>query len=579
MFRLFRYLKNYKKESIIGPVFKLTEVCFEMIVPLIMANIIDVGIKNSDKPYIYKSGIIFVVLGILGLVCALTAQYYAAKASNGFGTELRRDLFHHINTLSYSEIDKLGSHTLVTRMTADINQAQSGINILLRFFLRSPFVVIGSTIMSFMVSARLTIIFLIIAPLLSFVIYKIMSVTIPKYKNIQKTLDRINLMTSEGLSGARVIRAFSRQRDEETEFHENTQKLYSQQISAGRISALMNPSTFLIVNIAIVFIVWFGGKSVYSGFVTQGQVIALVNYMNQILYALLQMTILITSVTKMQASAQRINEIFDVKSSVLDNEKEVYKKSEDAPKIEFKNCSFSYNGNENSLENISFKVRQGETVGIIGATGSGKTTLVNLIPRFYNVSKGKVLVDGIDVKEYPLSQLRAKIGLVPQNAVLFKGTVRENMQARCKNCSDDEIWRALEIAQAKEFIEGKDGQLDYQVSQYGRNFSGGQRQRLTVARALAGSPEILILDDSASALDLATDVKMRRSIREKTQGSTVMIVSQRITSIKECDRILVLDDSRLVGQGTHEELYKSCDVYKEICLSQLSEKELQDNEK
>lgn len=577
MFRLFRYLKNYKKESVIGPLFKLIEACFELAVPIVMANIIDIGIKNADKPYIWKMGAVMVLLGVLGLTCALTAQYFAAKASVGFGTALRRDLFKHINTLSYSEIDKVGSHTLVTRMTADINAAQSGVNILLRLLLRSPFIVLGSIIMAFTISVKLTLIFLIIAPCLAYVIYKIMSVTIPRYKVIQKTLDHTNLMTSETLTGARVIRAFSRQHDEEENFRKNTEELNRLQIIAGRINALMNPLTYVIVNLAIAAIIWFGGKTVYSGDITQGEVIALVNYMNQILLALLAMAILVTNITKMQASAIRINDVFNVKTTVSDQGNTSVTTVENAPCVEFKNVDFSYRASEeNSLEGLDFAIRRGETVGIIGGTGSGKTSVVNLIPRFYDVTGGSVLVDGVDVKKYPLKQLRGKIGIVPQKAVLFKGTIRDNMKWRDKTVSDEEIWQALEIAQAADFVREKPLQLDEMIMQEGKNLSGGQRQRLTIARALIGNPEILILDDSASALDFATDAKLRKAIAEKTDNMTVFIVSQRISSIKNVDRIIVLDDGRIAGIGSHKELYKTCEVYREICLSQLSEKEVLD---
>lgn len=580
MLKLFRYLKNYKKESIIGPLFKLIEACFELAVPIVMADIIDIGIKNSDKPYIYRMGAVLVLLGFLGLACSLTAQFFAAKASLGFGTALRTDLFKHINSLSYAEIDSVGSHTLVTRMTADINTAQQGVNILLRLFLRSPFIVIGSVIMAFTITVKLTLIFLIIAPCLAYVIYKIMNITIPQYKGIQKRLDKTNLMTSEALTGARVIRAFSRQPDEEKSFAENTEELKRQQIIAGRISALMNPLTYVIVNFAIMAIIWFGGQNVYTGFLSQGEVIALINYMNQILLALLAMAILVTNITKMQASASRINDVFDINTSISDEGNTDVSNVESAPCVEFRNCAFSYHsGEEKALEGISFTAARGETVGIIGGTGSGKTSMINLIPRFYDVSQGEVLVDGVNVKSYPLKQLRGKIGLVPQKAVLFKGTVRDNMKWRDKNAEDEQIWNALDIAQAKDFVEQKPDKLDEVILQEGKNLSGGQRQRLTIARALVGDPEILILDDSASALDLATDARLRKAIAEKTDGMTVFIVSQRISSIKNADKIIVLDDGKIAGIGSHRELYRNCAVYKEICLSQLSEKEAAENEK
>ena len=575
MFKLFRYLKNYKKESVIGPVFKLIEACFELAVPVVMARIIDIGIKTENMGYILKMGGIMVLLGFLGLACSLTAQFFAAKASVGFGTALRTDLLRHINSLSYSEIDKIGSSTLVTRMTADINTAQSGVNILLRLLLRSPFIVIGAIIMAFTISVRLTLIFLVIAPCLAFVIYKIMSLTIPRYKHIQKTIDHTNLLTGEVLSGARVIRAFSRQQDEEKEFRKITDELTELQIKAGKINALMNPLTYVIVNFAIAIIIKAGGDHVYSGSISRGEVIALINYMNQILLALLAMAILVTNITKMQASAIRINDVFAVSSSVNDEGNSEVVPIKSAPCVEFKNVCFSYaDSEENALEYISFSVKKGETIGIIGGTGSGKSTVINLIPRFYDVTSGQVLVDGVDVKKYPFSQLRRKIGLVPQRAVLFKGTVRDNMKWRDKSADDDAIIKALRLAQAYDFVMEKPDKLDEMILQQGKNLSGGQRQRLTIARAFIGQPEIVILDDSASALDLATDAKLRKAIAEQTDGMTVFIISQRISSIKNVDKIIVLDDGKIAGIGTHRDLFRSCDVYKEICLSQLSEKEV-----
>lgn len=575
MFRLAKYLKHYKIQSIFGPVFKLIEACFELAVPLIMADIIDTGIKNEDSSYILWRGGILVLLGVLGLTCSLTAQYFAAKASVGFGRELRTALFKHINTLSYTEIDKLGSHTLVTRMTSDINQAQTGVNMILRLFLRSPFIVLGSVIMAFTISVKLTLIFLIMSPALAYVIYKIMTATIPRFKKVQSTLDKTNLQTSENLTGTRVVRAFSRQKDEQAEFEKNAEQLRAMQITAGRISAIMNPATYVLVNLAIAAILWFGGKSVDTGSITQGEVIALLNYMNQILLALLAVALLVTNITRMYACAGRINEVFDVHTSVSDEGSTDVADNRSAPSVEFRNVDFRYAGaGENVLEGISFTAQKGETVGIIGGTGSGKTSVINLIPRFYDATQGSVLVDGTDVKHYPFAQLRGKIGIVPQKAVLFKGTVRENMCWRDENASDEDIWNALEIAQAKDFIEQKQGQLDYLINQQGKNLSGGQRQRLTIARALVGNPEILILDDSASALDLVTDAALRKAIAEKTDGITVFIVSQRISSIKNADKIIVLDDGKIASIGTHMQLYKTCSVYKEICLSQLSEKEV-----
>ncbi len=569
MLKLFRYLKNYKLQSILGPLFKLTEACFELAVPLVMAKIIDVGIANADKGYILRMGGLLVFLGVLGLACSLTAQYFAAKASLGFGTELRKDLFHHINTLSHSEIDKLGSSTLVTRMTVDINQAQTGINMLLRLFLRSPFIVIGAIVMAFTVSVKLTLIFLITAPVLALIIYLVMTKTVPMFKSVQKKLDRTTLSVGENLSGVRVIRAFSRQKNEEEQFRKNADELFDIQIKAGRISALMNPATYVVVYSAIIAIVWFGGIDVNIGGITQGELIALTSYMNQILLALLAVALLVTSITKAQASSTRVNEVFAVKPSVTDEGNTAVSEDKNAPAVKFENVYFSYGGSdEPALRDISFSVKRGETVGIIGGTGSGKSTLVNLIPRFYSQSSGKIYVDGVETDSYPFSQLRGKIGVVPQKAVLFKGTVRENMKWRDKNADDEEIIRALDIAQAVDFVMEKPDGLDTAIVQEGKNLSGGQRQRLTIARALVGNPEILILDDSASALDLATDARLRKAIAEKTDGMTVFIVSQRISSIRHADRIIVLDDGEIAGIAPHEQLLESCEIYREICRSQ-----------
>ncbi len=570
MFKLFKYLKNYKIESIIGPLFKMIEACFELAVPVVVAKIIDVGIYNNDKSYIYSMGAIMVLLGLLGLACSLTAQYFAAKASFGFGTALRRDLYHHINTFSHTEIDKLGSSSLVTRITSDINQAQTGVNMILRLFLRSPFIVIGSIIMAFTISVKLTLIFLISAPILALIIYFIMIKTVPMFKRIQKRQDKITLMTSENLIGTRVIRAFSRQKNEEEDFRENAEELKKLQVSAGRISALMNPATYIVVYAAIIAIIWAGGISVYSGSITQGEVIALLSYMNQILLALLAVALLVTSITKAQASAIRINEVFDVMPSITDKNTEAMDDSDYENSVEFNNVTFSYFGSdEPALSNIDFTVKKGETVGIIGGTGSGKSTLINLIPRFYQAQKGEILINGRNISDYPLVQLRRKIGIVPQKAVLFKGTVRENMQWRDANASNENITEALKIAQALDFVMDKPEALDHMILQGGKNLSGGQRQRLTIARALVGSPEILILDDSSSALDLATEARLRNAIREKTAGMTVFIASQRVSSIRHADKIIIMDDGEIAGIGTHEQLLESCEVYQEICHSQM----------
>lgn len=569
MIKLFRYLRNYKLKSILGPLFKLTEACFELAVPLVMAKIIDVGIANGDSGYIIKMGAVLIVLGVLGLAASLTAQFFAARASLGFGTELRRDLFHHINTFSHKEIDKIGASTLVTRMTVDIDQTQTGINMLLRLFLRSPFIVIGAIIMACTVSFKLTAIFLVASLFLGSLIFAIMKTTVPLFKRIQKKLDKTTLMARENLSGVRVIRAFSRQESEEKEFKENADALFDLQVKAGKISALTNPCTFVLVYIAIIAIIWFGGVSVDSGSLTQGELIALISYMNQILLALLAVALLVTSLTRAQASAHRINEVFDIKPSISDEGNTTVPDVPSVPAVEFENVSFAYNDNEEySVKDISFTANRGETIGVIGGTGSGKSTLVSLIPRFYQCSSGSVKVCGSDVSKYPFAQLRGKIGYVPQKAELFRGTVRENLQYRKKDASDEEISAALDIAQALDFVTAEPEGLDHMIVGGGQNLSGGQRQRLTIARALIGDPEILILDDSASALDLATDAALRRAIADKTDRMTVFIVSQRVSSIRHADKILVLDDGELVGTGTHEQLLESCPIYLEICNSQ-----------
>lgn len=571
MFKLRKYLVNYKKESIIGPLFKLLEACFELLVPLVMAQIVDVGIRNTDVPYIMKMCVVMVAFGVFGLACSFTAQYFAAKAATGFGTALREDLFRHINSFSYTELDTIGTSTLVTRITSDINQAQAGVNLLLRLFLRSPFIVVGAVIMAFTVNMHLAWIFVVLVPLLSVVIYGIMMLTIPIYKKVQNRLDVVLRLTRESLAGARVVRAFSRQEDEIQDFNEESTLLMNTQLLVGKISALLNPATYIIINAATIVVLWLGGRTVYFGELTQGELIALINYMSQILIALIALANLIVSATKASASAARINDVFAQTSSMREGERQVLPAKE---KVSFEHVDFAYKGNKNALTDIHMQVQKGQTIGIIGGTGSGKSSVVNLIPRFYDASAGRVLVDGVDVKEYSFAGLREKIGIVPQNAVLFAGTIRENMKWGKKDATDEEIYRALEIAQAKEFVDGKPEGLDTLILQGGKNFSGGQRQRLTIARALVGEPEILILDDSASALDFATDARLRRAIASQTKEMTVFIVSQRATSIKNSDQILVLDDGRQVGLGTHEELLETCEVYREICMSQLSEEEM-----
>lgn len=576
MFKLFKYLKNYKRESILSPLFKMIEATFELIVPIVMAKIIDVGIAEGDKSYIYKMGGILVLLGILGLGWSLIAQYYAAKASMGFGTALRNDLYSHINTLSHSEIDKMGTSSLITRMTSDINQAQTGVNMFLRLFLRSPFLVAGAIVAAFIIDVKLTIIFLIATPLIALVIYIVMSKSIPYYSSIQKEVDKVSLLTRENLTGVRVIRAFSRQGEEMQEFDETSNSLMKTQVFVGKISALLNPVTYIIVNMAILAIIWFGGKTVNIGSLTQGEVIALVNYMTQILMALVALANLIIIFTRASASAIRIHEVFNCKTSVSDLNNKPQRELEGTVAVEFKNVCFSYDSsNKHSVSNLTFQVLKGETIGIIGGTGSGKTTLINLIPRFYEVSRGEIKVDGINVNSYPFKQLRGKIGIVPQNAVLFRGTIRDNMKWGKENATDDEIYKALDIAQAREFVDSSSQGLDKMIYQNGRNLSGGQRQRLTIARAIVSGSEILILDDSSSALDYATDSKLRKAISEETQNLTVFIVSQRATTIKNADKILVMDDGKIVGIGTHKELLNTCMLYKEICLSQLSKEEVE----
>ncbi len=575
MFRLFRYLKDHLFESIMGPLFKMTEATFELIVPIVMAKIIDVGIKNGDSSYIIKMGAVLVLLGLLGLLCSVTAQYFAAKASMGFGTSLRKDLYRHINSFSYKEIDKIGTATLVTRMTSDINQTQTGVNMLLRLFLRSPFIVVGAVIAAFLINARLTLIFLLASPLIGLIIYLVMHFSLPKYTSIQERLDKVSLLTRENLVGVRVIRAFSRQDEEIDDFSQTSQELMRYQIVAGRISALLNPATYAVVNIAIAAIIWFGGKTVYAGDITQGEVIALVNYMSQILLALVALANLIIIFTKASASAGRINQVFDVDSSVVYEENASHETSGDnAAAVEFRGVSFAYGeSGEYALSDIDLTINKGETVGVIGGTGSGKSTLIDLIPRFYDVSKGKLLIDGVDVKKYSSEELRRKIAVVPQRAMLFRGTVRDNIKWGRPDAADEDIYKALEIAQAREFVDASPDGLDMLIQQNGRNLSGGQRQRLTVARALVSQGDILILDDAASALDFATDARMRKAIASQTDGKTVIIVSQRASTVRNADKIVVMDDGEIAGIGTHQQLLADCPVYKEICLSQLTEEE------
>lgn len=587
MKKLLRYLKAYRKESIIAPLFKMLEASFELFVPLVIAKVVDIGIPNKDFGYIARMGILLILLGIIGLTCSLTAQYFSAKAAVGFGTALRNDLFAHINSLSYEEIDKTGTSTLITRMTNDINQIQSGVNLVLRLFLRSPFIVFGAMVMAFTIDVKAALVFVVAIPLLAVVVFGIMAASIPLYKKVQKQLDKVLLITRENLTGVRVIRSVCRQEHEKETFEEANSSLMNLQVFVGRISAFLNPVTYIIVNAALIAIVWIGALQVDSGIITQGAVIALVNYMSQILVELIKLANLIINITKSLACANRINEVFDlepsVKDIVSDNTENTAQMaytnnatSAADEAVAFRNVSFAYGGSkEYSLENIEFTVKKGETIGIIGGTGSGKSTLVNLLPRFYDVQKGEVQINGKNVKDFALADLRKKFGIVPQRAVLFKGTIKENIRYGKEDATDEEILKALETAQALDFVEKKKDGLDSFVEQGGSNLSGGQKQRLTIARALVSNPEFLILDDSASALDFATDAALRKTIRQNTENCTVFLVSQRATTIKDADKILVLDDGQLAGCGTHKELLSSCDVYREICLSQLSKEEVE----
>ncbi len=571
MFKLAKkYLGGFKKELIVGPAAKLTEAIFELIVPLIMADIIDVGINGgAGKPYIYRMGGIMILMGALGLCCALVCQYLASRASQGVGTVVRNDLFRHIGSLSHAELDRFGTPSLITRVTNDVNQVQSAVAMLIRLVVRAPFLVIGAAVMAMTIDLKLSLVFLAVMPLVAAVLYFIMFRSVPLYRVIQKKLDKISLITRESLSGARVIRAFSGEAAEEKRFREANDDFADTSMRVGRLSALLNPLTYAIMNLAIAAIVWFGGFRVDSGALTQGQVIAFVNYMTQISLALVVVANLVVLFTKAAASSARINEVFETEPSIKDGSGAAV--SAKSPVIEFKDVSFSYSeGGDNALENITFSVQKGETVGIIGGTGSGKSTLVSLIPRFYDAEKGSVLISGADVKSYGLKELRQKIGFVPQKAMLFSGTIAENLRWGNENASDEQLQKAAETAQAKEFIDKMPDGFNTHINQGGRNLSGGQKQRLTIARALTGSPEILILDDSASALDFATDAALRKAIAKDTQNMTVLIVSQRATSIRHADKIIVLDDGEAVGIGTHSELLENCPVYREIVMSQES---------
>lgn len=576
---LLKYLKDYKKESILAPVFKMLEASFELFVPLVMAAIIDTGIANHDKGYIFRMGGVLVALGLIGLACSVTAQFFSAKAAVGFATKLRHALFSHIQGLSYAELDTLGTNTLITRMTSDVNQLQSGVNLTLRLLLRSPFIVFGAMIMAFTVDVKAALIFVVAIPLLSIVVFGIMIVSLPLYKKVQAALDKVLGRTRENLEGARVIRAFCKEGQEIESFSEENEALLNIQVFVGKISAAMNPLTYIIVNIALVVLLWTGAIRVDGGIITQGAVVALVNYMSQILVELIKMANLIIQITKALACAKRIESILAVENSQQIEDLTQQAKAETDDVIRFEYVGLTYQGGgEESLTDIDFAVKKGQTIGIIGGTGSGKTSVVNLIPRLYDATRGTVYVDGQDVKTYDPKQLRSKVGIVPQKAVLFAGTIRENLMWGNENATEEQLERALEISQAKEFVDTKEGRLDFKIAQGGKNLSGGQRQRMTIARAVVRDPEILILDDSASALDFATDAKLRHAIREMGNDVVVIIVSQRSSSIQYADQIIVLDDGKVVGIGTHDSLLAENEVYQEIYYSQFP-KEAAGNEK
>ncbi len=570
MKKLLVYLKAYKKETILAPLFKMLEASFELFVPLVIAAIIDTGIENKDVPYIVRMAVVLVVLAVVGLTCSLTAQYFSAKAAVGFAAKLKSALFAHIESLSFKEIDTLGTSTLITRMTSDINQVQSGVNLVLRLFLRSPFIVFGAMIMAVTIDVKAALIFVVAIPLLAVVVFGIMLISIPLFKKVQGALDMVLGITRQNLTGVRVIRAFNKEQSEIENFDEKNAVLTGLQKFVGKISALMNPVTFIIVNGAIAALIWTGAIRVDAGILTQGQVVALVNYMSQILVELVKLANLIITVTKAVACGNRIQSVFEIKPSMEEGSTKYSAQPKDGYAVEFKNVNLCYNdGADNSLTGIDFSVKKGETVGIIGGTGSGKSSLVGLIPRFYAATQGEVLVDGINVNEYSFDELRAHVGIVMQKAVLFKGTIRENLKWGKNDATDEELWEAIDAAQAREFVETKEGGLDFEIAQGGKNLSGGQKQRLTIARALVRKPDILILDDSASALDYATDAKLRAAIAALPGNMTVFIVSQRTASIMHADKIIVLDDGQMAGMGTQKELLENCEVYKEIYNSQF----------
>jgi ATP-binding cassette subfamily B multidrug efflux pump len=572
MTKLFRYLKKYRKESILAPFFKLIEVAFELTVPLIVSNIIDVGIENGDKGYIVKRCLLLGLLGILGLCSTLVAQYFSAKASVGFATDIRHALFSHIGKLSYSQLDSLGAPTLITRLTGDINQVQTGTNLTLRLVLRSPFVVFGAVIMAFTVDAKSSLVFVVAVPALAAVVFAIMLMCIPMYRKVQQKLDGLLSKTRENLLGTRVVRAFCKEDEEIEDFDAKNKALTEMQTAVGRISAFMNPATFVLINLAIIALIYIGALRVDSGAISRGAVVALYNYMSQILVELIKLANLIISVTKAIACGNRIQSVLDIEpATVPGTVTEGDKKCEYS--VEFDGACLSYNGSEESLHNIDLKIPRGSTVGVIGSTGSGKSSLVNLIPRFYDVTGGCVLVDGVDVRDYDTKALRSKIGVVSQKKALSSGSVRDNIRFGKQDATDEEIWQALETAQAKQMIEEKSGQLDFVLEQEGKNLSGGQRQRMTIARALVRKPEVLILDDAASALDYATGAALNKALRNTDFAPTVITVSQRVAAIRNADTIVVLDEGEIVGIGTNDELLRSCEVYREIFDSQLEKED------
>lgn len=569
-----RYLRLYKKEAVIGPIAKLTEAVFELIVPIVMSKIIDIGIVNKDMSYVLKMGGILLLLGILGLCFALICQYFASKASQGVGTALRNDLFRHINTLSAAEIDKMGTSTLITRINSDVNQIQLSVAMLIRLAVRAPFLVIGSTIAAMLIDLKLSIIFLIATPLLAAVLFLVMRYSVPFYKVIQQKLDKVTLITRENLSGARVIRAFSKQKHEEERFENVADELADISMSVGKVSALLSPLTYVIMNTAIIFIIWFGGKGVNVGNLTQGEVTALVNYITQIMLAMVVLANIIVIFTKGSASAARIEDIFSTKPSVVEGTDGDIELDRTKEAVKFENVTFSYNkkSEKTVLDSVSFTVEKGQRVGIIGGTGSGKSTAVNLIPRFYDTDSGNISVFGKNVRDFSFKQLRSIIAVVPQRSVLFSGTIRDNMKLGNKTASDSEIRYALDIAQAGEFVDKLADGLDYKIERGGTNLSGGQKQRLAIARAIAAKPEILILDDSSSALDFATEARLRYGLNQ-LKDTAVITTTQRVSCVMHCDKIIVIDDGKVVGTGSHDELIKTCEIYKEICVSQLKQTE------